>query len=169
MSDVNKSWKERFKHGFIEYIINFIYLTFVFAAFSWYKRLILAVHEIEYVNYGVALLEALVLAKIIMIGDALRLGKGFEERPLIMPTLYRTLIFGIWIAAFKIVEFFVRKMIHGTAPVGAYRELGIANIYEMLARCLMMITAVMSFFAVKVLAGTMGEGRLFKMFFQNRR
>jgi len=38
-------------------------------------------------------LEALVLAKVILIGDVLRLGRRFEDKPLIVPTLYKTVVF----------------------------------------------------------------------------
>ena len=45
------------------------YLTLVFAAFTQYRRIVLAAHDITYTNYWVAVIEALILAKVIMIGD----------------------------------------------------------------------------------------------------
>jgi len=44
-------------------------------------------------NYGFAVIEALVLAKVIMIGEVARLGRGLERKPLIYPTLYKTVVF----------------------------------------------------------------------------
>lgn len=34
------SWKEKFVHELVEYVINVIYLTLVFAAFTQYRRLV---------------------------------------------------------------------------------------------------------------------------------
>jgi len=66
--------------------------------------LVLAEYQITYVRYGLSVLEALVLAKVILIGDVLRLGRRFEDKPLIVPTLYKTVVFTLWVAAFSFLE-----------------------------------------------------------------
>ena len=85
--------RQKVRHGLTEYGLNVIYLTFVFAAFTMHRRLVLAAHDITYTNYWVALIEALILGKVIMIGSVFRLGRGLESKPLIYPTLYKTLVF----------------------------------------------------------------------------
>ena len=82
--------KQKFIREMIEYWMNFAYLALLFAAFIQYGRLILAAHEITYTNYFFAVIEAAILAKIVMIGEVARLGRGLEHRPLIYPTLYKT-------------------------------------------------------------------------------
>jgi hypothetical protein len=83
------SWKEKFVHEMAEYAINVIYLTLVFAAFTQYRRLVLAAHDIIYTNYWVAVIQALILGKVIMIGAVFRLGRSLEQRPLIFPPFTR--------------------------------------------------------------------------------
>ena len=61
--------KKKIVHEMGEYLINVCYLTLVFAAFTQYRRLLLAAHDITYTHYGVAVIEALILGKVIMIGD----------------------------------------------------------------------------------------------------
>ena len=78
------NWKEQIFHEMVEYWINVCYLTLVFAAFTQYRRFLLAAHDITYTNYWVAVIEALILAKVIMIGDVVRLGRGLEQKPLIV-------------------------------------------------------------------------------------
>ena len=93
MDDTNKKkagWKQKILHEMVEYYINFVYLALFLIAHIWYRRLILAEYHIVYTNYWWPLIEAAVLAKVIMVGDILRLGRGLEHRSLIMPTLYRT-------------------------------------------------------------------------------
>ena len=41
-----------------EYWINVFYLTLIFAAFTQYRRFVLAAHDITYTNYWVAVIEA---------------------------------------------------------------------------------------------------------------
>jgi hypothetical protein len=58
------------------YWINILYFTLVFAAFTSYRRLIPAHYYISYENWGVSLIKALVLAKVIMIGGYSTLPAG---------------------------------------------------------------------------------------------
>lgn len=164
--ELKVGFKKRVSREFAEYIVNFFYIAFIFGSFAWYRRMILAEHGIIYLNYGVAIIEAVVLAKIIMIGDFLRLGRRFEDRPLIIPTLYRTFIFGIWVALFKIVEHMLRGLFAGKNIEEAFDALIHQNKYEILAACLMTFAAFIPFFAVKVLGQRMGEHRMYQLFFK---
>ena len=85
--------KKKIYNEIVEYWINVAYLTLVFAAFTQYRRLILAAHDITYTNYLVAVIEALILAKVVMVGDVIRLGRRLEQKPLIYPTLLKTVVF----------------------------------------------------------------------------
>src|SRR5262249_19469123 len=106
-------WKRTLIHELVEYWLNVAYLSFFLVAFVWYRRLILAEYQVLYTNYWFPLIEAAVLAKVIMIGDVLRLGRGLEHKPLIVPTLIQTLVFGAWVAAFHVLEATVRALIQG--------------------------------------------------------
>ena len=58
-----------------------IYLALVFAAFIQYRRLLLAAHDIAYTNYGIAVIEALILGKVIMIGLSSALAAALKTSP----------------------------------------------------------------------------------------
>ena len=90
-------WKRKIVDEMVEYYLNFVYLAFFLVAFAWYRRLILAEYDILYLNYWAPLVEAAVLAKVIMVGDMVRLGRGLERQPLLVPTLFRTVLFSVWV------------------------------------------------------------------------
>ncbi len=115
------NWKKKLFHEMVEYWINVIYLTLVFAAFTQYRRFVLAAHDITYTNYWVAVIEALILAKVIMIGDVFRLGRGLEQKPLIYPTLYKTVVFTLFVGVFTLVEHMVKGLWTGDGVHGRYR------------------------------------------------
>ena len=73
-------WREKISHEMLEYAINVVYLTLIFAVFTQYRRLLLAAHGIDYTNYWVAVIQALVLGKVIMVGNVFRLGRGLERQ-----------------------------------------------------------------------------------------
>ena len=66
-------WKQKISREMVEYAVNVVYLALVFAAFTQYRRLVLAAHDIIYTNYWVAVIQALILGKVIMIGGLFRL------------------------------------------------------------------------------------------------
>ena len=96
MTKTNKKkvgWKDKLVLEMIAYWINVLYLTILFAVFTSYRRLILANYDISYSNWGISLIKALVLAKVIMVGDLFRFNRGLENKPLIFPTLFRSVMF----------------------------------------------------------------------------
>jgi hypothetical protein len=167
-TNMRKGWKARIVHELGEYGINVVYLAVVFGAFGWYRRLILAQHGISYLNYGIALIEALILAKVIMIGDFLHIGRRFVSSPLIVPTLFRTFIFTIWVGLFKVIEHLVKGLLDGKGFGGALEALLQRSPHEVLAGCLMIFFAFIPFFAIRALGETMGKGRIGTLFFQRR-
>jgi hypothetical protein len=171
MNDVNKkkaSWKQKVFHEMIEYYINVMYLAVFFGLFTWYKRLILAHHQIIYLDYGVGVIEALVLAKVIMIGDVLRIGRRFRDWPLIYPTLFRAVVFGVWVGLFKVLEQTVLGLLRGKGLAGGFEEIMGRGKYELLADSLVTFFAFIPFFAFRELGRVLGEGKLSELFFRRR-
>ena len=162
-------WKQKLKHEFIQYWINVLYLAVVFSLFSWYRRLILAHYEIKYLNYGVALIEALVLAKVIMVADVIGLSRGlFKEKPLIYPTLYKSLVFTVFVALFVALEDTISGLFKGEGLMGWIKHLQGSGKYEFLAHFLMIFFVFIPFFAFKELAKTLGDGKLSRLFFRDK-
>ena len=106
----------------VEYWINVCYLTLVFAAFTQYRRFLLAAYDITYTNYWLAVIEALILAKVIMIGDVVRLGRGLEHKPLIYPTLYKTVVFTLFVGVFTALEHAIKGLWTGTGFMGGIAD-----------------------------------------------
>lgn len=78
-----------------DYWTNVGYLAFFFGAFTCYRKLILAEYHISYFHFGFALIEALILAKIILLGDRMHLERRMGEKPLIFSMLYKASVFTV--------------------------------------------------------------------------
>jgi hypothetical protein len=162
-----RDWKKILFHEMVEYWINVCYLTLVFAAFTQYRRFLLAAHDITYENYWVAVIEALILAKVIMIGDAVRLGRGLEHKPLIYPTLYRTVVFTVFVGVFTALEYAVKGLWTGTGFMGGITDF-IGKGHELLANSLVVFVAFIPFFGVKELGRVLGQEKIRSLFFRRR-
>src|SRR5262249_4612833 len=152
MSNATKTrahWKQKIVSELIEYWILVVYLGVFFGAFNWYRRLVLAAYQITYLHYGMAVLEALVLAKVILIGPAVHLGQRLDDRPLIVPTLYKAVVFSLWVGVFTVLEHTVEGLFHEHGLAGGVEELMRTGKYEVLARCLVMFCAFIPLFAFK--------------------
>ncbi len=169
MSPSARDLKEKVRHEMIEYAFNVVYLTLVFAAFTEYRRIVLAAHGIEYTNYWFALIEAFVLGKVIMIGGVFHLGRGLEDRPLVYPTLYKTAVFVIFVFLFKVLEYAIRALWNGEALADALGEFfKVKGLHEVIANSLIVAVALFPFFAMKELSRVYGGARTFALFFLRR-
>jgi hypothetical protein len=160
--------KEKVRHELIEYAFNVVYLTLVFAAFTVYRRLMLSAYDISYTHYGFAVIEALVLGKVIMIGGVVRLGRGLEDKPLIYPTLYKTVVFTLFCAAFTLAEHAIKGLVAGKGVAGGLAEFAAQGYGVILGNSMVVFVALVPFFAMKELGRVIGREKIATIFFRTR-
>jgi hypothetical protein len=161
-----KSMFSRFIAEMRKFALVALYLFFFFGAFNNYRRLILREYDLDYFQYGVSLIEALVLGKVILLGEVFHLGDRFRGRPLIVPTLYRTFTFSLLVLAFAILEHLVKGLIHGQNYAAIVQEI-VANRTEVGAKIIMMFIAFIPMFAIWEISNLFREGKLFELFFEH--
>jgi hypothetical protein len=98
-----------------KYAIIVVYLWALFAAFHLHKALILEDNWRDFWGQGFALVNALVFGKVILIGDALRMGRRISEAPRIYFILARALLLAILLLAFHLIEDIVKAALQGRA------------------------------------------------------
>lgn len=145
----------------------FVYLAMFFCGFTTYRRLMQTDHRSALFAYGYCLFEALVLAKVCLIGDLLRVGKRFSHMPLIVSTLYRSLSFCVFVLGFTLLEHSVEAIIHGEGLTSAWHAIW-SNKAEVFARVVVMGVTFIPMFAIWETAGVMGEDKFFDLFFKRR-
>ena len=104
MNEAKRTWKQRVFHGMREGLVIVSYLFVVFTLFDIHKSVILAEHQIDFVEFGLNFINASALAKVILVGQQLNLADQFRDAPLIYPTLLKSLVYTVLLACFKIVE-----------------------------------------------------------------
>jgi hypothetical protein len=141
-----------------------LYLAFFFCALSTYATLLLRKYEISYLNYTFAIINALIIAKVILIGEMAHLGRKAEARALYQSVLYKSLVFGLFVFAFHFLEEFVKRLIHGQ-PAGTV--LHDINLDDLIGRAIIMFCAFIPLFAFRELGRVMGEDKLHALFFKS--
>ena len=162
------SLKERAVEELKAFWLIALYLALFLSALTFYRRLILAEFGVTYLHYGIAVIEALIIAKVILIGKALKVGGHFERSPLIVSVIVKSILFGALVLLFGILEHVVEGLLHKKDWQGILHSLVEVGIYELLARMLMMIVAFVPFFAFWEIGRVIGPRKLSAMFFSKQ-
>jgi len=117
--------KQKAKHEAKELLYIFLYLAFFFCALATYTTLLLKEYEVPYWNYAFALINALVIAKVILIGQMMHLGEKHEDKPLLLSALWKAFLYSLFALAFHFVEELVKRLIHGANAAEASRSIRI--------------------------------------------
>lgn len=149
-------------------IISF-YLYVCFGALLMFKAAILEGMGVSYTHWGLAVIKALVLAKFILIGRALHVGDAHHDRPLIWVTLRKSFAFLVLLAILTAIEEVVVGLLHGRTAVQSLAALGGGSRDELIVTCLIMWLILLPYLAVQSLGEVLGEGRLARLFFVDRR
>lgn len=152
-------------HELKRYIVYTIILTLFFSAFTLYKKFVLEEYGINFVHYGYNLVQSLVLAKIILLGQMLNLGKRFTGRPLIVPTIYKTIVFSLFVVLFSIIEHFFMGYIEGKDVYLVYQTLIDKRLPDILVSILPMSFFFFFFFAFLEIEGILSDKTLIELFF----
>ncbi len=158
--------KHKIAHELRKLVAIFVYLAAFFVVFKLYTRLVLAEYQINYFAYGLTLLKALALAKIVLTGEALRLGERFRERPLIIPTFFKTVVFSVFALVFEVVEHLILGLVRGKDLAEISSELLNKGWPHLVAMTMVVFVAFLPFFAFRELERVLGEGKLRDLFFK---
>lgn len=163
--DGKTGWKQRLIHELSAYLLYAFYLFIFFGLFTMYRRLIMEEYHLSYMHYGINLIKAVVLAKVIMIGDFLGLGHRFKGKPLIYSTLFKSAVFGLFVAVFSVLEHMLDGLLHGQGLMAGLTALLREGTDELLASSLVIFFAFLPFFAFRELQEQLGKDKMRELFF----
>lgn len=150
-----------------KFLLYSLILLIFFNAFTLYRMLILKEYGIDLTHLGFNLVQSLLLAKVIVIGEALGLGERYHGKMLIIPTLYKTVIFLIFVLLFSIAEHFLIDFIHGKNIRDSFQVLIDYRLYQILSALVVMSFFFVLFFAFMELGKALGSSKLYDLFFKS--
>lgn len=164
-----KTRKSALIDEFISLSIVNLYLALSFSVLITLNSLALLKHGIDAFNYGVAIIGALIIGKVIVLSEKLPLVERYGDKPLIISVGYKSILFTIIVVIFNIAEHFI---------IGLFQKESIAEnliglkdhffqidiIYQIF--CLFLV--FIPFFITRELDKILGKGKLFNLFFKSR-
>lgn len=160
--------RERITDELKEFVIVAVYLYVCFTAIAYLKFAILQAYGIAFAPFGLAAVKALICAKFVLVGRALHVGERFKARPLIWPTLHRSVAFLVLLLVLNALEEVAVGLLHGRTVMEAVSEIGGGTRYQLIATTVIGLLVLIPFFAFRSLGERLGERNLFRLFFGER-
>ena len=162
MSNEKKTgWKERLLEELKKLSIIAVYLWVLLSVFVVYRAIILNDYHIsDPEKLGFALINALILAKFILIADAFHAGKKFESLPLLYSILFKSALFSVILMVCHIVEEVLVRMWHGKSFVESLPEVGGAALNDIFSLGIIMFVVLIPFFTARELIRVLGKDTL---------
>ncbi len=158
--------KDKGLEEFHRFTVMFLYLWLVFALFVLNEFVILGRAHNHLALQGFAIVNAAVLAKVMLIGEDLKLGRRFEHRPLFWSVLYKSCLFALVFIVFHFVEqtalgLFAGKPLTASLPsMGDGSWAGVASTWGIIA------VSLLPFFALREISRVLGKDVLWSMMFR---
>jgi hypothetical protein len=162
-----KTIKQKAIRELKELLIITAYLWVIFGMFVLYKSTILR-EPVDALAHGVALINALVLAKFMLLAKPFRPGRQADDAPLIYPTLLKSAIFAVVLAVLKIVEDVLVGYFHGKPFAESIADLGGGSWRVALIFTVILFVVLIPLIAFGELDRVVGVGKVGALFLRPR-
>ena len=158
------SWKEKLKNELISVGIATIYFMIWFGTLMLIKVLLLKDYNIEFTGVSMAIIGALVVAKLILIMEYIPLGSWIRKQPAYVDVLIRTTLYTLGIFIILILE----KGLEGRTEYGGFissikHSFSNVDIYHVWVNTIVVFGALLVFNTISIFRKHLGKGGLLKM------
>jgi len=164
----NPTFKERILHNSREFVAMFLYLWILFGLFAYHEAIVLAKHHIDYKPFGLAFVNAFVLAKVMLVAEELKVGTRFRKSAPIFPVLHKSLLFAVIFICFNIAEEIIIGLWKGETLAESIPKIGGGSPLGVVIASVIITVALVPFFAFRELSRVMGKGVLEALFLKGQ-
>jgi hypothetical protein len=156
MQAAKPSLKTRLYAELRKFLAIFAYLWLVFSVFLLHEWTVLASHQIGFKFYGLALVNALILAKIMLIAEAFGFANRLDDKPLIYPIAFKSIAFSALLVLAYIGEETAVGLFHGKSVAESVPQIGAGGLIGAVTIGVIMCIALVPFFAFREIARAVG-------------
>jgi hypothetical protein len=161
-----KSLRAKAVEELIKFLILFAYLWIIFLVFFVHEWIVLAHNHIGFRFYGLAAINSLVLAKIMLIAEDMRFTKVFERGSLVSPIAYKSALFSVLLISAYLLEEVVVGAFRGKVVAESFPRIGDGTAWGILAVAFILCLALVPFFAFREMARVMGPANFRALIFK---
>jgi hypothetical protein len=155
--------KERAAAEGRRFLVLFLYLWAMFALFALHERIVLRQVGVSVPAQGFAFVNALVLAKVMLIAEDLNLGGWLQGKPLLWPILHESVVFALLFIAVHYLEHIIVGLFQGETVRASVPAIGGGGIAGLVCAAVIMAVSLIPFFAFRDVNRALGGNRLVEM------
>jgi len=167
--NVKTGARERLAHEVRELATVFALLAPFFLSFEAYRMYLERQLADPLLDFGMALVNALLLSKIILLGEFAHLGTRARSRPLLVVTVHKAAVFTVFYGLFHLLERGIHGLLHGENFLKAVHAEVFTHGGGFAIRLACMFFAFMPFFALMESRQVIGEERFHQLFLGSKR
>lgn len=149
-------------------LIMVLYLYVVFGLYVLDETVILGQEHISFASHGFAIINALVMGKILLVAEDMSFADRFKDRPLVYPILYKALAFSVLFIAFHVAESVFLGLWHGKSAAESVPQIGGGTLKGWLCVVAIFFVSLAPFFAFREIGRVIGEDQLWDLMFKRR-
>ena len=158
------TFMKRILSEFRELFGMFLYLWVLFALFTYHKAIVLAQYDISYQPFGIAFVNAFILAKVMLGTEKLNLAAKLRKKPLVYPVLHKSIVLSVMFILFNMAETIVSGLWKGKSLAESMPKMGDGSPAELVVTGIILTVALIPFFAFRELSRVLGKGVLGGLF-----
>lgn len=163
--------KEKAATELKKYVAIALYLWVLFSLFEIHRFAVLREFHLGSVSgyrIGFAAINALIIAKVILIGEAFHFGENLGPKSVFWFAVFKSVIFAGLTVSFEIVEEVITGLIHGKSIVASIPEMGGGGLEGVILAGIMAAVALFPFFLFVEMQQALGKEQLHVLLQQKR-
>jgi predicted ABC-type sugar transport system permease subunit len=170
-SQPTRNVKERAVTELKKFVGIAFYLWVLFSLFEIHRYAVLRefnVSSLSGYKIGFAAINALIMGKVILVGEALHVGEQLSEKRLIFSVLFKSAAFALLVVCFDIVEEVIVGLIHGKSIAASIPKLGGGGLEGMVLFGIMAFVVLIPFFLFTEVQQVVGKDKFQSILFHER-
>lgn len=152
--------RQRAAHEMRQFAIMFLYLWALFGLFVLNESLVDRAHGNAIVLQGFAVINALVLAKVMLLAEMLDVDRLFRRWPLIFTILFEALFYTVLFLIVHVLERVLVGLWHGETVSASMPSFGGGGLAGLLIVAAIVFVSLLPFFTFKHVARAIGPERM---------
>ncbi len=142
-----------------------IYFWLLIGLFTVFKSAVLSETNILY-HEGLAIINAFVLAKVVLVAELFHLADNLKTKPLIYPIVFKSAVFCVLLMSFYVVEEALVGIWHSKTTAESFPEIGGGSWRGIFVVGLILFVGLIPFFSYRELARVLGKDALNSLIFK---
>ena len=145
--------------------LMFVYLWLVFSLFVLHEWIIRGKMGLAYQAQGFAVINALVLAKVMLVAEDLNVGRGLRGQPIAVTAVGEAALFAVVFMVFHVLEALAVGMLHGSTLARSVPHIGGGGFAGLAIVATIMFVMLIPYFAFRDIARALGPAALRELMF----